>query len=56
MQNVAIVTDGSCDLPKDLIDKYKIFIVPFQVIFDTEAFQLYGDSGEITKDEFFLLG
>lgn len=54
MQNVAIVTDGSCDLPKDLIDKYKIFIVPFQVLFDTQAFQLYGDSGEITKEEFYF--
>jgi len=53
MQNVAIVTDGSCDLPKDLIDKYNIFIAPFQVIFDTEAFQLYGDSGEISKEEFY---
>ncbi len=53
MQNVAIVTDGSCDLPKDLIDKYNIFIAPFQVLFDTEVFQLYGDSGEITKEEFY---
>ena len=54
MQNVAIVTDGSCDLPKDLIDKYKIFVAPFQVLFDTEAFQLYGDSGEISKEEFYF--
>ncbi|NHJ33290.1 MAG: DegV family protein [Asgard group archaeon] len=54
MQNVAIVTDGSCDLPKELIDKYKISIAPFQVLFDTEAFQLYGDSGEITKEEFYV--
>jgi DegV family protein with EDD domain len=53
MQNVAIVTDGSCDLPKDLIDKYKISIAPFQVIFDTDVYQLFGDSGELTKEEFY---
>ena len=53
MKNVAIVTDGSCDLPKDLIDRYNILIAPFQVIFDTEAYQLYGDSGDITKEEFY---
>jgi len=53
MRDVAIVTDGSCDLPKDLIDKNNIFIAPFQVLFDTEVFQLYGDSGEITKEEFY---
>lgn len=53
MRDIAIVTDGSCDLPKDLIDKYNIFIAPFQVLFDTEVFQLYGDSGEITKEEFY---
>jgi len=53
MSNIAIVTDGSCDLPKELLDYYNIFIVPFQVIFDTEIFQLYGDSGDITKEEFY---
>ncbi len=53
MKKVAIVTDGSCDLPEDLINKFDIFIVPFQVIFDTENFFLYGDSGTITKQEFY---
>ncbi|MBY8994323.1 MAG: DegV family protein [Candidatus Heimdallarchaeota archaeon] len=48
-----MVTDGSCDLPKDLIDKYNISIAPFQVIFDTEAFQLSGDSGDLSNEDFY---
>lgn len=53
MQKVSIVTDGSCDLPIDLIEKYSIQVAPFQVIFDTTAYQLYGDSGTITKEDFY---
>ncbi|MGC9780749.1 MAG: DegV family protein [Candidatus Heimdallarchaeota archaeon] len=53
MQNVAIITDGSCDLPNDLVQKYNIHIAPFQVIFDSEVFKLFGDSGDITKEEFY---
>lgn len=53
MKQVSIVTDGSCDLPKDLIEKYNIHIAPFKVIFDTEAYKLYGDTGDITKEEFY---
>ncbi|MHA1221545.1 MAG: DegV family protein, partial [Candidatus Heimdallarchaeota archaeon] len=53
MQKVAIVTDGSCDLPKELIEKYDIFIAPFQVIFGSEAYKMYGDFGDLTKDEFY---
>ncbi|MBN1330402.1 MAG: DegV family protein [Candidatus Heimdallarchaeota archaeon] len=53
MNKVAIVTDGSCDLPEDLIKEFNIFVIPFQVIFDTESFYLYGDTGTITKQEFY---
>ncbi|MFW9924866.1 MAG: DegV family protein [Candidatus Thorarchaeota archaeon] len=55
MQKVAIVTDGSCDLPKELVEKYNLFVVPFQVIVGNRAFQMYGDYGTITKDEFYNL-
>ncbi|HUT81673.1 MAG TPA: DegV family protein [Candidatus Bathyarchaeia archaeon] len=53
MRKVAIVTDGSCDLPEDLIKEFNIFVIPFQVIFDTESFYLYGDEGTISKKEFY---
>lgn len=53
LQKVAIVTDGSCDLPKELIEKYNIFVVPFQVILDKKVYKMYGDYGTISKDEFY---
>ncbi|NHJ06011.1 MAG: DegV family protein [Candidatus Heimdallarchaeota archaeon] len=53
MKKVSIVTDGSCDLPKDLIEKFNIHIAPFQVIFGTNAYQLYGDFGDISKEDFY---
>lgn len=34
-----IVTDSSCDLPEDLINKYKIRVVPLSVIIDNKAYQ-----------------
>lgn len=55
MRKVAIVTDGSCDLPKSIIDEYNIFVVPFQVVLGNKVFQMHGDSGNITKDEFYNL-
>ena len=55
MKKVAIVTDGSCDLPKELIEKYAIFVVPFQVIVGSKAYKMYGDYGTISKDEFYDL-
>ena len=53
LQKVAIVTDGSCDLPKEIIKKYDIHIAPFQVIFGNEAYKMYGDFGDLSKDEFY---
>ncbi|NHK29854.1 MAG: DegV family protein [Asgard group archaeon] len=53
MKEVSIVTDGTCDLPLDLIEEYNIHVVPIKVIFGTMAYNLYGDSGDITKEEFY---
>jgi uncharacterized protein len=36
--NVAIVTDSSCDLPKEIIDKYQIHVVPLSVHFGDSYF------------------
>ncbi|MCX6266313.1 MAG: DegV family EDD domain-containing protein [Bacteroidetes bacterium] len=36
--NVALVTDSSCDLPKELIDQYQIHIVPLSVHFGETYF------------------
>ncbi|MBK5113599.1 MAG: DegV family protein [Candidatus Heimdallarchaeota archaeon] len=53
MQKVAIVTDGSCDLPKELVEKYNIHIVPMSVVIGKKVYKLFGDYGTITKDEFY---
>jgi len=53
VQKVAIVSDGSCDLPKELIEKYSIHIVPMSVIIGNKVYKLYGDYGTITKEEFY---
>ncbi|MCX6306515.1 MAG: DegV family EDD domain-containing protein [Bacteroidetes bacterium] len=36
--DVALVTDSSCDLPKDLIDQYQIHVVPLSVHFGETYF------------------
>jgi DegV family protein with EDD domain len=55
MQKVAIITDGSSDLPKDLIEELNIIVAPFQVVIDGKIYKMYGDYGDLTKDEFYNL-
>ncbi|MDD5658798.1 MAG: DegV family protein [Actinomycetota bacterium] len=48
---VAIVTDSSSDIPKDICEKYNITVVPLYVIFGNET---YKDNGkDITLKEFY---
>ena len=47
---IKILSDSTCDLPKELIEKYDIGIVPLMVIKDGEA---YSDGVTITPDEIF---
>ena len=53
MRKLAIVTDGSCDIPKKFVEKYQLNIIPFRVLFGTEVFQTFGDWGDLTKEEFY---
>ena len=48
--NIKIISDSTCDLSKELIEKYDIGIVPLIVIKDGEA---YSDGVTITPDEIF---
>src|SRR5664280_796324 len=49
---IAIVTDSTCDLPRELIDRYQIQIVPLHLIFgDTQ----YLDKLTIDSEQFFDL-
>jgi len=47
---VRIVTDSTCDLPRDLVTAYNIVVVPLTVFFGEEAFL---DGVEISGDEFY---
>ncbi|MBN1328354.1 MAG: DegV family protein [Candidatus Heimdallarchaeota archaeon] len=53
MPKIALLTDGSCDLPKELIDKYNIGVIPFRVNFGIESYKTYGDWGTLSKEEFY---
>ena len=50
MSNIAIVTDSTCDLPKKIIEKYNISVVPLNVHFGEETFL---DGIDLKSDEFF---
>ncbi len=47
-QTIQVVTDSSCDLPRELVERLGIEIVPLVVLFGTEAYQ----DGELTVKEF----
>ena len=33
-----IISDGCCDLSKDIIEKYQLHIIPFYISFDDETY------------------
>jgi len=51
MSKIAIVTDSTSDMPKDIAKKLGITVVPLTVIFEKEVF--LDDGKEITIDEFY---
>lgn len=53
MKQVAIVTDGSSDLPKEIIEKYGICIAPFKVVFGDNVYHMKGNYGDLTPDQFY---
>ena len=51
MSRIAIVTDSTSDIPKEMIEKYQITSVPLSVIFEEETF--LDDGKQITTEEFY---
>lgn len=49
MKKIKIITDSSCDLNKDIIEKYNINIVPLNVSFGEDTYI----DGELDKSEFY---
>ncbi|MDF2942365.1 MAG: degV family protein [Herbinix sp.] len=50
MARIRIVADSTCDLSKDLIEKYRISIIPLNIVLDMNS---YLDGIEITPDEIY---
>ncbi len=50
MGKVAIVTESTCCLPQELVEQYRIRVVPMDIYFDDEA---YRDGVDITPDQFY---
>lgn len=50
MRKVQIIIDSSVDLPKKLIKKHNIDVVPFHILFNGESFR---DGVDITTDEMY---
>ncbi|NLK74927.1 MAG: DegV family protein [Clostridiales bacterium] len=51
MNNIQIFSDSSCDLPKCLIQKHNIELIPFYVSFNHETY--YKEDIEISNEEFY---
>lgn len=50
MGRIAFVTDSTAGLPADQVEKYRVTVVPLQVIFGTETFR---DGIDLTQPQFF---
>ena len=50
MGRIAFLTDSTAGMPADQIEKYKVTVVPLQLIFGTQVFR---DGIDLTQDEFF---
>lgn len=52
MNNIKIVCDSLADLPKEIVEKYDIHVIPLSVIFNDKE---YIDGIDITKEEFYKM-
>ncbi|NLT96005.1 MAG: DegV family protein [Clostridia bacterium] len=50
MEKIALITDSSCDLPEEIINKYNIHVLPLRIIFQDGD---YRDRVDITPEEFY---
>lgn len=51
MSNIKLVADSTCDLSKELIQKYDISIIPLCIVMEDES---YHDGENITPDQIYL--
>lgn len=53
MNNYVIVTDSSCDLPKEIVEEYGIQVVPLSFTIDGKTYRNYPDNREMSPEEFY---
>lgn len=51
---IGIITDASCDLPGDIMEKYNIYELPVWVIFGNKKYLVFADGGDISKEEYYM--
>ena len=51
MKNISIITDGSCDIPKEVIEKYNIKLIPLHFQFEDQI--EYGSERSLEITEFY---
>jgi DegV family protein with EDD domain len=49
---IALVTDSTCDLPQEILDRYQVHVIPVQLSFGDSP---YLDKVTITPDQFYTL-
>ena len=47
---IALVTDSTCDIPREWIEKYDIFVIPLTIIFNEDQ---YLDGVDMTAEQFY---
>ena len=50
MSSIEIVTDSTCDIPTDLVEKWHIHVVPNYINFGTQS---YLDEVEMSREQFY---
>ena len=51
MKNISIITDGSCDIPKEVIEKYQVKLLPLNFQFEDQI--EYGSERTIDIEDFY---
>ena len=49
---IALVTDSTCDLPPDVLDRYQVHVVPMRLDFGDSS---YLDKVTVTPDQFYRM-
>jgi DegV family protein with EDD domain len=49
-EKIALVTDSTCDLPREFIDRYRILVVPLTIIWGREQFR---DGIDLSPEDFY---